>query len=117
MKDEIIICFYQTRCARYDPRDYWKDNFGRPFGFSLTDRKCIDSWYHGQIEKFCKVVCDVDGFCTETVKQRKCSCPSGAPSGTHTADIRMRESCVTLQYQVMNVSSLWYSWVRGISDK
>ena len=90
------VFIFDIRCERYDPSEYWKDHNGRPFGFSLTHQKCRNPWYYGEVERYCKVDCDVDGFCTETVKQRKCICAKNEEKEG------AKENCTTLQYQVMH---------------
>lgn len=61
----------------------------------LDEGTCHHQRHHGETESYCKVDCDVDGFCTETVKQRKCECPSSLND-----ESKLEERCVTAVFKV-----------------
>ena len=71
----------------------WTDSFtGRPFTGNIDNAYCRERWdREGKEESFCEVHCHYDGSCTETVKQKRCSCGD---------DSVANEKCATVEYQV-----------------
>ena len=68
------------------------DKFPSPWYSRITDSRCHHERYpleHGDIERFCKVDCDRDGYCTETIRTKKCSCEGS-----------INEHCLTIKYKV-----------------
>ena len=97
MKLLSLSCFHSRfRCDHFDPGDHWFYPDGSRAGFGLDPRSCQHWNRHGDIEQYCKVDCDIDGLCTETVKQRKCGCPS---SGNNPS--KLAKTCYTAEYRVL----------------
>ena len=96
------------RCDGFDPKNHWfHPKTGEGVGFRLNKRTCQEQRHQGEIESYCKVDCDVDGFCTETVKQRKCECPS-----SRNEESRLEEKCITAAFRVKDghfISNLFSS--------
>ena len=78
------------RCDKFDPSDI----FSRPP--EVDDEYCYERFDGpGTAERFCEVICQSDGSCTETVKQRTCSCVDHADP-----DSEAEPNCATLEYKV-----------------
>ena len=89
-----------VRCYRFDLRALgWIEPFtGRPFKGNINERYCNERWdRQGYQERFCEVYCHYDGSCTETVKQKKCSCEDGSRTD-------VISNCATVEYQVRKIN-------------